>query len=54
MAATEEDEHKLEAKVARLMVEEMSLLLELEASKDEVSSIHSPAGKDKEALEENF
>ena len=31
-----------------------SLLLELEASKDEVSSLHSQAGKDKEAMEEDY
>ena len=32
----------------------MSLLLELEASKDEVSSLHSQAGKDKEDNEEDY
>ena len=29
-------------------------LLELEASKDEVSSLHSQASKDKESMEENY
>ena len=32
----------------------MSLLLELEVSKDEVSSLHSQARKDKEAMEEDY
>ena len=32
----------------------MSLLLELEASKDEVSSLHSQEGKDQEAMEEDY
>ena len=32
----------------------MSLLLELEACKDGVSSLHSHAGKDKEAMEEDY
>ena len=54
LAATEEDERKLEAEVTRLAVEQMSLLLELEASKDEVSSLHSQAGKDKEAMVEDY
>ena len=53
LAAAEEDVHRLEAEVARLAVERMSLLLELEASKDEVSSLHSQLGKDKEAMEED-
>ena len=41
LEAVEEDECRLEAKVACLVVERTSLLLELEASKDEVSSLHS-------------
>ena len=32
----------------------MWLLLEPEASKDEVSSLYSHAGKDKEAMEEDY
>ena len=41
LETAEEDGHKLEAEVACLTVEQTSLLLELEASKDEVSSLHS-------------
>ena len=29
-------------------------MMEIEATKDEVSSLHSQAGKDKEAMEENY
>ena len=54
LVATKEDGRRLEAEVAHLAVERMSLLLELEASKDEVSSIHSQAGKVKEAMEEDY
>ena len=43
---------KVEARTARLEVEWTSLLLELRAAKDEVSSLHSQAGRDKEAMEE--
>ena len=50
----EEDGCRSEAEIARLMVEQTSLLLELEASKDEVSSLYSQAGKDKEAMEEDY
>ena len=32
----------------------MSLLLELEAAKNEVSFIHSQAGKDKEVMKEDY
>ena len=53
LEATEEDEHRLEAEIACLVVERTSLLLELEASKDEVPSFHYQAGKDKEAMEED-
>ena len=41
LAVAEEDGSKLEAEVARLTVERTSLLLELKASKDEVSAFHS-------------
>ena len=41
----EKNGRRLEAEVARLEVERTSLLLELKASKDEVSSFHSQAGK---------
>ena len=54
LAAGEEDEHRLEAEVALLAVEQTSLLLEPKASKDEVSSFHSQARKDKQAMEEDY
>ena len=54
LVATEEDGHRLEADVARLEVERTLLLLELEEPKDEVSSLHSQAGKDKEAMKEDY
>ena len=41
LEAGEEDRHGLEAKIARLAVERTLLLLELEASKDELSALHS-------------
>ena len=45
---------KVEAKASRLEVKQTSLLLEIGAAKDEVSSLHSQAGKDKEAMEEDY
>ena len=54
LVATKEDRRGSEAGITCLVVERMSLLLELEASKDEVSSLHSQAGKDKEAMEEDY
>ena len=54
LIAAEEDGLRLEAQVARLEIEQTSLLLELEASKDEVSSLHSQVGKEKEAMEEDY
>ena len=54
LAAAEEDGRKLEAEVTRLVVDQTSLLLELKAFKDEVSSLHSHVGKDKEAMEEDY
>ena len=54
LAATKEDRRGLEAEVARLSVERMSLLLELEASRDEVSALHSQADKDKESMVEYY
>ena len=53
-ATVEEDGCWLEAKVACLTIERMSLLLELEASRDEVSALHSQVGKDKEAMVEDY
>ena len=54
LAATEEGKCKGEAETAHLKVEQTSLLLELGATKDEVSSLHSQAGRDKEAMEEEY
>ena len=54
LAVVEEDERGLEAKVVCLTVEQTSLLLELETSRYEVSALHSQAGKDKEAMLENY
>ena len=54
LAAAEEDGHKSVAEIAHLVVERTSLLLELEASKDEVYSLHSQVGKDNEAIEEDY
>ena len=53
LVTAKEDGLELEAEVARLTVERASLLLELKASKDEVSALHSQAGKDKEAMLED-
>ena len=50
----EEDRRGLEAKVARLTVKQTSLLLELKASKDEVSALHFQASKDKESMVEDY
>ena len=50
LAAVEEDGHRSEAEIACLEVKRKSLLLELEASKDKVSSLHSQVGKDKKAM----
>ena len=54
LAVAEEDNHRSEAEITRLEVERSSLLLELEASKDKVSFLHSHADKDKEAMEEDY
>ena len=54
LAVTEEAKRKVEDDIARLEVERTSLLLDLGATKDEVSSLHSQAGKDKEAMEEDY
>ena len=60
----EEAKHKAKAEVARLKVprlkvtrlkvERTSLLLEIGATKDKISSLHSQASKDKEAIEEDY
>ena len=54
LAAAEEDGRELEAKAARLTIEQTLLLLEFEASRDEVSALHFQAGKDKEAMMEDY
>ena len=50
----EEARRREKAETARLEVEWTSLLLEFEVAKDEVSSLHSQASKDKEAMEEDY
>ena len=52
--AAEEDRLKAEVGAAGLEVEQTSLLLELGANKDEVSSLHSQAGRDKEDMEKEY
>ena len=61
LAAAEEGERRLKAEIARLEaefapveVERASLLLELEASKREVSSLHAQASKDREDMAEDY
>ena len=54
LAVLEETRCKAEVETSRLEVERTSLLLELRATKDKASSLHSQAGKDKEAMEEDY
>ena len=54
LAVAEEAKRKAEAKIARLEVKRTSLLLELGVAKDEVFSLQSQAGKDKESMEEDY
>ena len=54
LAVLEEARCKAEVETSRLEVKRTSLLLELGATKDEASSLHSKAGKDKEAMEEDY
>ena len=54
LAAEEDGGSKSEAETAHLEAEQTSLLLDLEVSKGEVSPLHTRAGKDKEAMEENY
>ena len=54
LAAVEEDGHGLEAEVTCLTVKRMTLLRELEASRDEVFALHYQVGKDKEAMVEDY
>ena len=51
---TKEDRRKAKAETTHLEVEQTSLLPELGAAKDEVSSLHPHASKDKEAMEEDY
>ena len=53
-AAVEEAKSKAKAKAAHLEVARTSLLLGIGMAKDEVSSLHSHAGKGKEAMEEDY
>ena len=54
LATMEEGRHKAEAEIACLEVERTSLLLELEATNDEVSYLYSQAGRDQEAMEKEY
>ena len=61
LAAAEEGERRLETEIARLEVEfagveaeRASLLLEFEASKGKVSSLHARASKDREDMVEDY
>ena len=54
LVVAEEVRRKAEAEVASLEVERTSLLLEVGATKDEVSSLQSQAGKDKAVMEEDY
>ena len=53
-AIAKEDRCKVESEATRLEVDRTFLLLELGTVKDEVSSLLSQAGKDKEAMEEEY
>ena len=54
LAVAGETRRKTEAEDGRLDVERTSLLLEIGAAKDEVSSLHSQVGKDKVAMKEDY
>ena len=54
LVVAEEARRKTEAEVAYLKVERTLLMLEIGATKDEVSSLQSQAYKDKEAMEEDY
>ena len=54
LAVTKEAKCKAKAKTTRLAVERTSFLLKLGTEKDKVSSLQSQAGKDKEAMEEDY
>ena len=52
LAVVEEARRKVEDEASRLTIGKVSLLLELETSKDEVSALQAQAFKEKEALRE--
>ena len=54
LTVAEEARRKAEGKATYLEIERTSLLLDIGTTKDEVSSLHSQASKDKEAMEEDF
>ena len=54
LVVTEKARRKVKAETTHLEVEQASLLPELRAAKDEVSSLHPHASKDKEAMEEDY
>ena len=54
LATTEDGGRRSKAKIARLVAERALLLLELEASKGEVSSLHPRAGRDMEAMVKGY
>ena len=54
LVIAEEARHKTEVEVASLEFERTSLQLEVVATKDEVTSFQSQAGKDKAAMEEDY
>ena len=54
LADAEEANRKLEVEIGCLEVERTSLLLEIRATRDEMPYLHSQAGRDKEAIEEDY
>ena len=54
LAVAEEANCKPEVKIGFLEVEWTSLMLEIRATRDEMSYLHSQAGRDKEAIEEDY
>ena len=54
LAVTEEARRKVEDEASHLAVEQVSLLLELETSKDEMSALQEQALKEKKALDEAY
>ena len=54
LIASEEARRKAEDEASRLEDERVSLLLELGASKDELTGVRAEASKERKALEEDF